>query len=250
MKTLLSAFAVLALALPSCTKAPDPAPPVDEYAKEEIQQLRQDVRDLKAYIKPPNTTGLEAADIGRRMMQQDQRIKSLEEQLAAATKAGGSVSADPSTSSTSHSSASTTSSVVPAEASDYSPQQISDFRKILDVVEKQKRDEQAAERIKVQLTRFAADLTPDQEKAVTSLTLALQQKRGEVIRGGFGTSDVERKATQEKIEALAAQYESDIRAIPQLPTSVADKVVESLGRGFGAGPRRIDGTTNRNAMGN
>ena len=252
-----SALAGLALSLgaTACTKAPEPQV-VDAVTRDEFQELRRDVSKLldsyEAANRAAGVAGLEASDLGARLMRIDARMKALEDGQAQAKNAGGATGTDPAAPSGA-SDGSAADPLVPPGASPsadvpFTEEQVAVARRIIDEVDRRKEQERNEERVKQALTRISVSLTPDQEKAVTALVTTYQQKMRDVFRGGFGRSDDERRVATEKVEALRASWENDLRNI--VPAADADKVMEGMGRnGFpGFMPRRMgDGT--RGGMG-
>ena len=251
MKFLLPAATLAMLALFGCSKAPEPTSVADDYAQAEIQKLEQRLNEFERRGNVPTQAGLETTDLGRRLAQFEQRIHALETGSGGAAPSAGASSTD-TASPGSPTSSNPLAGVVPSGTTNYTEEQVADFRRLYDVVEKRKQDEVQAERIESMLTRAQVDLTSDQKKAVVALTLAWQAKQRDLFRGGggFGSTDEERQAMKDKVDALKAQYVTDLRNI--LPTAAAEKIADSMGRGspgfYGGGARRVDGTSTRGGM--
>jgi hypothetical protein len=225
--------------LAACSKAPEPTSIADDDAAE-IRELRQRIAELEQKSKAPSTAGLESLDLGRRLSLLDQRLRTIEEKQGVAPPAEPVAPPDAPTASNGSASPPV---FLPADGStSFSEEQIGTFRKLWEVAEKRRQEEQQVERVRTQLQRLQAGLSADQEKAVVDLTIAYQQKQREMFRGGFGATEEDRKERTDKMTALRTEWETEVRNI--LPQSAADKIVEGIGRGFGfgGGPRRIDGT--------
>ena len=246
-------LAASALVATACSKAaPDPQL-VDAASRDDVQELSKRMDSYEAANRAAGVAGLEASDVGARLMRIESRLKAIEDSQAAAAQGAGAAMGTDASAATGPTDGSATSPLVPPDATTtpdvpFTEEQVSVARRIMEEVERRKDQERTEERVKQALARIGVSLTPDQEKAVLALVSTYQQKMRDVYRGGFGRTDDERRAATEKVETLRASWETDLRNI--VPPSEADRVMEGMGRnGFpGFMPRRmIDGT--RGGMG-
>ena len=179
----------------------------------------------------------------RSLKEAQDRVKALEERLAAlpaATAPGGTAPTDGSPAPLG------ASTVPPAWTAgpdgSYTEEQLTAFGKLADEVQKRKDAAAMAERVKRELARAGVSLTPDQEAAVLKLQQSYREKMQDLFKNGFGTNEAERNAAMEKRDALKNQFESDLRS--SVPASEADKIVEAMKRGWpGFFPRQRQDTT-------
>ena len=232
-----------------CSKEPSSVQVADGALSDRVAELERQLRDSQnesqKASRSADAANLSGASIGDQMTQLNARINKLETELAEAKAALGAKPAAPADGTT----------VVPAAAtepstpvgslltpvagpSSFSDTQIDTFRKLSDEVERRKNLEAQAKRVRAEIERAKVTLTPAQEDAVIRLQASYQDRMREIFsRDGLGTTDADREERRSKMDALKTQFETDLRSI--VPSSDADKLVDSMRRGFpGLFPRR------------
>ena len=235
----------LLLALAACDQ-PTQVVPAEGPVSDRISQLEKEVKTLKderdAAQRAGDAAGLEAQSLGQMLASLGHRLKTLEEAKAAAPavpamsgEGGASPAGGPAT-------AGGPVGIAPMlPDGTFSDEQITAFRRIEDEVQKRKRDEEQAKRLKQFLTSAGITLQPATEQALQKLRASYGEKMQEILREGLGmgSNDAERQERRDKIETLRKQFETDIRAV--VPQADADKIVEGMLR-TGSFPRRTDRT--------
>ncbi len=241
----LSGALLLAGALPGCTKETQ-VQPADTLSSAQLSEIEKKVSSLMAERDGAKlAAGIadsEAVVLRKNLSEMQERMKTLEAQLAQVAATAGKAPAGGGTESGSGDGAAPTVPGLPIPTGSeiaYTEEQISAFRKISDEVQKRKDAEAAAERVKRELSRAGVTLTPEQEANVIKLQAQYSDKMRDLFRGGFGTSEADRQAMMDKRDALRTGFENDLRS--QIPPAEADKIVEAMKRGWpGFFPRRSE----------
>jgi hypothetical protein len=246
------AGALALLALAGCSKAPTEVQPAEGPMGDRIAALEQEVRSLKderdAAQRAGNAAGLQAQSLGQMLASMSERIKAMEE---GARTSGGTSPAMGGEGSPTSSGGSTPAGTTPVVLSPVQPdgtfseEQVTAFRKLEDQVQKVKRTEEQARRLKQFLTTAGITLQASEQEALLRLQASYGEKMQDLLREGLGmgTTDAERQERRDKIETLRKQYETDIRA--QVSSTDADTIVEAMLR-TGSFPRRTDGRAGMN----
>ena len=232
------------LALAACDQAPQQVLPAEGPVGDRISQLEKEVRSLKderdAAQRAGDAAGLQAQSLGEILAALSKRLKAIEEAkgTAAATPAmGGEGGTAPAGTAPAPSAPITLNPSQPDGT--FSDEQVTAFRKLDEEVQKRKRDEEQAKRLKQFLTGAGITLQPATELALQKLRATYAEKMQEIYREGLGMTgtDADRQERRDKIETLRKQFETDIRAVA--PQADADKIVEGMMR-TGSFPRRND----------
>ena len=245
------AGALALLALAGCSKSNGEVLPAEGPMGDRLAALEQEVKSLKderdAAQRAGDAAGLQAQSLGQMLSSMSARIKAMEEAAKTSGTAPAMGSEGTSTSSGPSTPAGTTPVVLSPVQPDgtFSDEQVSAFRKLEDQVQKVKRTEEQARRLKQFLTTAGITISANEQEALLRLQASYGEKMQELLREGLGmgTSEAERQERRDKIETLRKQYETDIRA--QVSSPDADKIVEGMLR-TGSFPRRTDGRAGMN----
>jgi hypothetical protein len=233
------------LALAACDQPSQQVVPAEGPVSDRISQLEKEVRALKderdAAQRAGDAAGLEAQSLGQMLAALGKRLKAIEDAKPAAPAPAATGSEGGSSPAGTAPAPSGPITLNPAQPDGtFSDEQIAAFRKLDEEVQKRRRDEEQAKRLKQFLTTAGITLQPATEAALQKLRAAYGEKMQEILREGFGAgTDAERAERRDKIESLRKQFEADIRSVA--PQADADKIVEGMLR-TGSFPRRTDRT--------
>ncbi len=116
------------------------------------------------------------------------------------------------------------------------------FKALKAFVDAQEREERYQTMIERQLARVGLELTPEQTAQVIALTIAYRAK----VRDAYRTGQAEGQSREDRsalVEGVRAEFEAAVYDL--LPAMDAEKVVQSLGRSPGFGPREGSGRGGR-----
>jgi hypothetical protein len=238
-----------ALALTGCDRPSTEVQPVDGVMGDRIASLEKEVSRLKderdAAQRAGESAGLQAQSLGQMLEGMTKRLKALEEAKGVAVTPGapamnGEGSPTPSVPATA---GGAPVGLAPAQPDGtFSDEQVSSFRKLDEEVQKRKRQEAQAQRLKTFLATSNISLQASEQEALLKLQMVYGEKMQEIMREGLGgaVTEADRTERRDKIETLRKAYEADIRAVA--PSGDAgDRIVEAMLR-TGSFPRRTDRT--------
>lgn len=235
------------LALCGCSKASD-GPPSDGTAEVRLADLERKLSEISqqrdSATLAAGVSSTEALELRKTLTQLAKDHKDVLERLQAMEQALGKAPAatgEPGSTTTPVLTVASAGTLLPSQDGTYSEDQIGNFTKLSEEVQKRKDAAAQAERVRRELTRAGVTLTPEQEASLLKLHSGYSEKMRDLFKNGFGTTDADRQAALDKREALRTQFESELRTV--VPLDQADKIVEAMKRGWpGFFPRRMDGT--------
>jgi hypothetical protein len=244
LSALLATGALGVATLAACSK-PAEVVPADSVSEARVAELEKEVEAIRkareASGLAASVTGNEASDLRRTIVELQDKVRGLEARLGALPAAGAAMGDGEGT----EPGAAPVlpiplpATIAPAADGTFNDDQVANFRRLQEEVDRRKSEEAQAERVKRELARAGVTLTPEQETAVMRLQQAYSTKMREIFRGGPGINDADRQAALQQRDALRTQYEADLRAV--VPAQDADKIVEAMRRGWpGFFPRRAE----------